>query len=155
MLGLSFLALSSHEKKENIDGALLDAVSGAINELMDEKKNLKTKIFVIHDGKTNQSGDRDISQELYGRLRDKERVFFEEYSSDPAKVIAGIASCSAFFGMRLHANILSYLAGCPFLLANYHSKCQGFADTIGLPAAAVVDRRELLASDGKIRTEKI
>ena len=41
--------------------------------------------------------------------------------------------------MRLHGSILGFLANTPVLSVNYHSKCEGWCDEIGMPRDYQID----------------
>lgn len=57
-------------------------------------------------------------------------------------VLELLAGADAVWTARLHAAVVAYLAGVPFLLAGHHEKCRAFASDIGL------DPRRLLGGDG-------
>ncbi len=158
-VGVSLLALSAHKEKDAAaDRHLVDAMADGLNALMDDNPSLRVKIFVVHDGERDHFGDEGISGDLQRSLNDPSRVFLIRYSPDPSALFRGIASCTAFVGMRLHSNIFAFIARTPFLLVNYHSKCAGFAKAVGLPPSALISKEELLSGNPsffKEKTEKL
>ncbi len=47
-------------------------------------------------------------------------------------ILSALASADLVLSVRLHGGIFSYSVGTPFVLINYHLKCQAFSQTIGL-----------------------
>jgi len=54
------------------------------------------------------------------------------YEPDPIAVLQRMHQFKLVVGMRLHASILAYLAGTPTVVLEYHSKCRGWSEQIGL-----------------------
>jgi polysaccharide pyruvyl transferase WcaK-like protein len=53
--------------------------------------------------------------------------------------IPQLSTYKAILSMRLHGSILGYLANTPVLSINYHNKCKGWCDEIGLPEDYQID----------------
>ncbi|WP_067068570.1 polysaccharide pyruvyl transferase family protein [Roseateles chitosanitabidus] len=77
------------------------------------------------------SGDDAVTDEVIASLDGYPHVERLPYDSDSRRVHAELARCDAIFGVRLHACILAYTAGVPFILVEYHRKCGDFLDEIG------------------------
>jgi polysaccharide pyruvyl transferase WcaK-like protein len=77
-------------------------------------------------------GDWQINNAIVTRLQKKIPIMVKKYNPDPFAVMADLASYKAIISMRLHGSILAYLANTPVLSINYHSKCQGWCQQIGL-----------------------
>lgn len=90
-------------------------------------------------------GDRALSGRIAARIgrHHPGRVRLEKFSTLGVRgTLALLASSRAVWSARLHAGVVAYLAGVPFLLAGHHEKCGELAADIGL------DRQRLLPPDG-------
>jgi polysaccharide pyruvyl transferase WcaK-like protein len=77
-------------------------------------------------------GDWQINNAILSRLHNKVPVVFKRYNPNPFAVLKDLASYKVVISMRLHGAILGYLANTPVLSINYHEKCQGWCQQIGL-----------------------
>jgi polysaccharide pyruvyl transferase WcaK-like protein len=77
-------------------------------------------------------GDWQINNTIVARLHKQVPIMVKKYNPDPFSVMADLASYKAVISMRLHGSILAYLANTPVLSINYHTKCQGWCQQIGL-----------------------
>lgn len=89
------------------------------------------------------SGDLEIMNQLSSLIDRKQSISVVPYSRNPVNVARQVAQCSYFLAMRLHSAIFSYMTDTPFVLINYHQKCEGFAHEIGL------EPERLIISDDK------
>ena len=92
--------------------------------------NIKIKIFLFNAN--NEKGDKEITEETYRRLSyiENSDVQVVPYNSNPIKTWEELSKCDAFFGVRLHSGIFSYVAQIPFGLIEYHRKCTDFLNEI-------------------------
>jgi len=54
------------------------------------------------------------------------------YQQDPLSVLDTLATFNLVVSMRLHGSILAYLAETPVISLNYHSKCEGWCEQVGM-----------------------
>lgn len=54
------------------------------------------------------------------------------YQQDPLAVLDTLATFKLVVSMRLHGSILAYLAETPVISLNYHSKCEGWCEQVGM-----------------------
>jgi polysaccharide pyruvyl transferase WcaK-like protein len=47
--------------------------------------------------------------------------------------------------MRLHAGVIAYAVGTPFMMLSYHTKCRAFAQEVGIPQDCLVDASDSVA----------
>lgn len=80
-------------------------------------------------------GDGAVHKQLKQLIPSKVPVIYYHYQCNPALIIEKFKRMRAVVAMRLHAAVFGYLAGTPTLNLSYHSKCDGWNDQIGLPAA--------------------
>lgn len=78
-------------------------------------------------------GDWKINNNIVSRLSSKTPVTIKKYDPNPIALLENLSAYKAILSMRLHGSILGYLANTPVLSVNYHSKCKGWCDEIGLP----------------------
>ncbi len=77
-------------------------------------------------------GDWVINNAIKARLSNKIPLIIKPYNPNPFAVMNDLASYKALISMRLHGSILGYLAKTPVLSINYHQKCAGWCQQIGL-----------------------
>ena len=82
-------------------------------------------------------GDHQVNMELKSLLNKRPYVpcRIQSYDANPFRVLQRLASYKAIISMRLHGSILGYLAGTPLISLNYHNKCRGWCESIGMPSA--------------------
>ncbi len=78
-------------------------------------------------------GDWKINNNIVSRLNENIPVTIKKYDANPITLLDNLSSYKAILSMRLHGSILGYLAKTPVLSINYHSKCKGWCDEIGMP----------------------
>ncbi|MBA6365603.1 polysaccharide pyruvyl transferase family protein, partial [Colwellia sp. BRX8-8] len=84
-------------------------------------------------------GDWKINNNIIARLNKTVPVTIEKYQADPIKLLEKLGTYKAIVSMRLHGSILGYLANTPVLSVNYHSKCKGWCEEIGLAQDYQID----------------
>jgi len=103
--------------------------------------NMEVSLIVLNGGR---NGDALFTRELYKKLLFKEGVKIYNYSPIPGDIIAHIAGCSYFVGMRYHAGLYAYMTQTPQIIIEYMPKCHGFAQDIGAKSMTI---ESLLAGD--------
>lgn len=78
-------------------------------------------------------GDWNINNNIISRLNKCIPITIKKYEPNPIALLGHLANYKAMISMRLHGAILGYLADTPVLSINYHSKCKGWCDEIGMP----------------------
>ncbi|PKI18168.1 polysaccharide pyruvyl transferase family protein [Colwellia sp. 12G3] len=84
-------------------------------------------------------GDWKINNNILARLDKSIPVSIKKYEPNPIALLNNLSSYKAILSMRLHGSILGYLANTPVLSINYHSKCKGWCDDIGMPEDYQID----------------
>ncbi|KGJ86657.1 polysaccharide pyruvyl transferase family protein [Colwellia psychrerythraea] len=85
-------------------------------------------------------GDWQINNTIITRLLDKYiPVCIKKYEPNPIILLNQLSGYKAIVSMRLHGAILGYLANTPVLSINYHSKCNGWCDEVGMPENYRID----------------
>ncbi|WP_411722063.1 polysaccharide pyruvyl transferase family protein [Mycetocola sp.] len=138
-IGLSLCSISGAESNDPdlITRSLADAILQ-----MPESERMTVVVLSLNNHKIH--GDDEVSENAVRHLR--ERGIEVKYSRYIDVGVEGvwneIASLQAVVAVRLHAAICAYLAGVPFALVEYHSKCTDFCNDIGqhdsmrIPASA-------------------
>jgi polysaccharide pyruvyl transferase WcaK-like protein len=78
-------------------------------------------------------GDWKINNNIVSKLNKNVPVTIKKYDPNPIALLENLSSYKAIISMRLHGSILGYLANTPVLSINYHSKCKGWCDEVGIP----------------------
>lgn len=107
----------------------LRAISEAIKKVHEE---MGSEITLLDFNGHEKLGDNEVHSELKSHLPESIRVNHVSYNSDPISVMEYLSAFNVVIGMRLHASIMAYLVGTPVISLNYHSKCNGWCDQIGL-----------------------
>lgn len=84
-------------------------------------------------------GDWKINNNIIARLNKKIPVTIKRYNPNPIALLENLSGYKAILSMRLHGSILGYLVNTPVLSINYHSKCKGWCDEIGMPKDYQID----------------
>ena len=84
-------------------------------------------------------GDWQINNNIIRKLSNTVPITIEKYEANPIKLLENLASYRVIISMRLHGSILGYLAKTPVLSVNYHSKCEGWCQEIGMPYGYQID----------------
>lgn len=90
-------------------------------------------IYLINFNGHERFGDASVHRELRQLLSAKVPVRTIDYDPNPMRVLQRLSGFKAVVSMRLHGSILAYLANTPVLSLNYHSKCNGWCDQVGMP----------------------
>ena len=77
-------------------------------------------------------GDWLINNQILARLHSTVSLTIKPYNPNPFAVLQDLSNYKALISMRLHGSILGYLANTPVLSLNYHEKCIGWCQQIGL-----------------------
>lgn len=88
-------------------------------------------------------GDEKVHRELLRFLPTDIPVQHIQYHSNPVTVLNRMGSFKAVISMRLHASVFAYLAETPFISLNYHPKCSGWCNQVGLPKDLQFSTNEL------------
>lgn len=89
-------------------------------------------IFLDFNGHP-ELGDRAIHKEVASMMDAQVETQFIDYDPNPFRVLQRMASFKAAVSMRLHGSIFGFMANTPVLSLNYHQKCKGWCDLIGMP----------------------
>ena len=85
-------------------------------------------------------GDHTVHLELANLLLNQGvKVEHIPYQPDPIKVLRQLRQYRCVVAMRLHSAILGFLADTPVISLNYHSKCLGWCEQVGMPSAYILD----------------
>ena len=154
------LLCSNKYKQQNKErkGIALTLCSVAINamgktdDIAEEKRveqfaQLITKLYektgepitLIEFNGHSTLGDWKINNNIVSRLSNRVPVTIKKYVPNPIVLLENLSTYKAILSMRLHGSILGYLANTPVLSVNYHSKCKGWCDEIGLPENYQID----------------
>jgi len=119
---------------------------GQTNKLAEEKRfeqfaQLITRLYettgepitLIEFNGHSLLGDWKINNNIVNKLKKNIPVTIKKYDPNPIALLENLSGYKAILSMRLHGSILGYLANTPVLSINYHSKCKGWCDEIGMP----------------------
>lgn len=98
-------------------------------------------------------GDSLVHRDLLRILPERVIVNHVKYQPDPIKVINMMSSYRVVISMRLHASIFSFLSRTPVISINYHKKCEGWCDQVGVPKDYQIPLYKTIA-DGKSWTSE-
>jgi len=126
-LGVAICNFQEHTggMKGNINNTI-DRLASTLLDL-NNTRALSVKIFEFrpdNDGKV-------MNDKLKSKLNDFVPVQQILYTNNPIDMLEEIRSCDIILAMPLHSAIFSYIAERPFLVFNYHEKCEAFANYIG------------------------
>lgn len=153
ILGISLLSFSRAVGKDvEIDDQAVAVVAKALNHFMKEYPEWQVKLFEFFCG-SDSYGDKAVLRPLRDQLHFANRVSVRYYDGDFFTLYMDLLQCSAFFGMRLHSCMLSWLGGVPCLMVDYHIKSSNIAKVMGIPAEAILPVRDLNSSS--VLTERL
>lgn len=95
-------------------------------------KNTGESITLLEFNGHDILGDWGINNPIMSRLQATIPLTIKRYNPDPFAVLHDISGYKALISMRLHGSVLGYLANTPVLSLNYHEKCRGWCQQIGL-----------------------
>ena len=114
----------------------VEQLARLINDLYDKTGE---PITLIEFNGHSVLGDWNINNSVISRLNNNIPVSIKKYDPNPVKLLTNLSEYKAIVSMRLHGSILGYLAKTPVLSINYHSKCEGWCDEIGIPEDYTID----------------
>lgn len=145
-LGISLLPFSGAlDKDPQIDRRVVAVIAEALNHIMKEHPEWQVRLFEIFCG-SESYGDKTVLQPLRDQLLFKQRVSFRAYDGDFFSLHKDLLQCSAFYGMRLHSCVLSWLGGVPCLMTDYHMKSSAIAKSMGIRNEAILPVGDLSSS---------
>lgn len=140
-LTLCSVAIDAMGKTDNIkEEKRVEQFSQLITKLYEKTGE---PITLIEFNGHSELGDWKINNNIVSRLGKKIPVTIKKYIPNPIVLLEDLSSYKAILSMRLHGSILGYLANTPVLSVNYHSKCKGWCDEIGLPEDYQIDLANL------------
>lgn len=136
-LTLCSVAIDAMGKTDNgEEEKRIEQFAALINKLYEKTGE---PITLIEFNGHNSLGDWNINNNIVTRLSNKVPLTIKKYDPNPIALLENLSSYKAILSMRLHGSILGYLANTPVLSINYHSKCKGWCDEIGLPEDYQID----------------
>lgn len=96
-------------------------------------KKTSEPITLIEFNGHSYLGDWRINNNIVARLNNNIPVTIKAYEPNPIALLKNLSSYKAILSMRLHGSILGYLANTPVLSINYHGKCKGWCEEVGIP----------------------
>ncbi|HBG45908.1 MAG TPA: hypothetical protein DDW94_02860 [Deltaproteobacteria bacterium] len=112
----------------------LENLAGVLRRVIDEY-GFEIRFFVFN----KMAGDEELAKRMCALIGDQSRLRIIDYDMNPVRVFEQVKACSHFMGMRLHSGIFAFMASIPFIMVNYHPKCEGFAEKIKLSRDALID----------------
>lgn len=100
-------------------------------------------IYLIDFNGHEDLGDSQVHDELRALLSHEIPVFRINYDSNPLRLLSRLGGFKAVIGMRLHASVMAFLVNTPVLSLNYHSKCDGWCEQIGMHKNYRIDAKVL------------
>ncbi len=131
VVGLSLVPAEYSSIHGNDEEVIAEAVSIVQHVLSVEGARIRLFVFSSRD-------DAALTAEVASQIPDSDRVDVVPYCSNPVAIVQQMACCTHFIGMRLHACVLAYMLGLPFVMVNYHPKCAGFHQSVGLADDTIV-----------------
>lgn len=125
------------------ESKLLEGLAVVLTDLID---NHGYKVRLLEFNKS--AGDIELIEQLTHRVSRHSSVEIVRYDGNPLRLIEAIASCCGVIATRLHAAIFAYMTATPFVVVNYHVKCENFAVEVGLNDSSIIrsDREPELRS---------
>lgn len=96
--------------------------------LIAKTTNVKFKVFIFNGN--SKTGDWAVTQELMSHI-DKNRIEIIPYLGNVEKTWIEVSGCDLMISTRLHASIFACYAEVPFMLLEYHEKCNDFLNDVG------------------------
>jgi polysaccharide pyruvyl transferase WcaK-like protein len=101
--------------------------------------NTGEPITLIEFNGHSSLGDWKINNNIIAKLDNTVPINVEKYEPNPIKLLEKLSSYRAIISMRLHGSILGFLANTPVLSVNYHSKCEGWCEEVGMSKDYQID----------------
>lgn len=130
-------------KFDGFSGADLDRVNAIAQVILRFWNETGEPIDLIDFNGHEQFGDSRLHQLLKAKLPGNVNVNLIPYNPNPLAVLQQLASYRCIMSMRLHGAIMGFMANTPVLSLNYHSKCAGWCDQIGMPFSNRFDVKKL------------
>lgn len=92
-------------------------------------------------------GDRAIHKEVASMMNSQVEKQFVDYDPNPYRLLQRIASYKTVVSMRLHGTIFGFMANTPVISINYHQKCKGWCELIGMPKRLQFDCNEISSEE--------
>ena len=92
-------------------------------------------------------GDLKVAARCQAALKNSVECELALYHPNPLQMLRHVDSCDAVISMRLHGAVYAYVAGRPFAVLSYHSKCEDFAEMVNLPKSQVIDSETFVPED--------
>lgn len=136
-LSLCSVAIDPHGTTDDIEESdRINQIAKLITNLYQETRE---SIHLLELNGHSTLGDWSIIDRVLKLLPSNIPVSVQHYTEDPLTVLEDLSRYKAVLSMRLHGSILSYLADTPVISFNYHRKCNGWCDDIGLNKSYQVD----------------
>jgi len=90
------------------------------------------RITLIEFNGHHKLGDWQINNPIFERLKKRIPITISTYNPDALSVMQQLESYQVIISMRLHGSILGYLTNTPVISLNYHEKCAGWCEQIGM-----------------------
>lgn len=100
---------------------------------LSKNKNYRFKFFIFNGNQI--IGDKQLTDEMTISLYDDQFEIIP-YSGNTLTTWKDIKSCDFMLSTRLHASIFACYAQVPFMLVEYHRKCNDFLNDIGYEKSA-------------------
>ncbi|MBN2654300.1 MAG: polysaccharide pyruvyl transferase family protein [Nitrospirae bacterium] len=143
IIGLSVLPLKRSALMKDED-LMLQSLSDSMRNII-EDYGFDVRLFIFNDS----DGDAALAEKLSSMINVSSSVSIVQYQK-PKEMLAKVAECSHFVAMRLHSAIYAYMAQVPFVIINYHTKCERFARSVGLDQRAIINSFENNMASEKI-----
>ena len=134
------ITTSSNVNEFAVEQQRLVEIAHAIKEIHDETGQ-PVYIFDMNGHRT--LGDQQVHDQIQRLLPASIPVFRYSYQSNPLRLMSQLGRLKVCLAMRLHGSVFSYLAGTPVISLNYHDKCNGWCDQIGMPLEYRFDTSQL------------
>lgn len=117
----NYIVISARQFK-NIDEKLYKILAQLCDAVI-EKYGLAVKLISFQKGEEN---DIKILHKIFEQVKQRNKVKVENFYEDIDELITVLANAKIVIAMRLHAGILSAIAGTPFIPLNYMEKVSDF-----------------------------
>lgn len=124
------------------DFLLVNEIAKAINAQIRRNPQLEVWLFILQ-GETKYYQDTGITRLLQEQLQPHQQGKLIPYNPDPREMLAQVARCSAFIGMKHHSSVFAYLSNVPQIIIDCHPKCRAFGKEIELPEEAIISLHEI------------
>ena len=124
------IAASSNTNDLAAEQQRLAEIARAIKEIHDETGQ---PVYIFDMNGHRDLGDQKVHDQIQRLLPASVPVFRYSYQSNPLRLMSQLSRLKVCLAMRLHGSVFSYLAGTPVISLNYHDKCDGWCDQIGMP----------------------